>query len=59
MDGNSTTTTTSLKADKRQCEKQNVTTGPNCRTIEFIKQFARCYTYEPRLSRALGGIIVN
>lgn len=59
MDRNSTPATTTLKADKRQCEKQKMLTAPSCSTIDFIKQFARCYTYEPRLSRALGGIIVN
>lgn len=33
--------------------------GPNEMTLEFIRQFARVYQFEPQLERGLGSFIVN
>ncbi len=33
--------------------------APRRSTLEFIRQFARCYHFEPRLSAPLGNMIIN
>ncbi len=33
--------------------------GPKQTTINFLKQFARCYTYEPRLRPADPVMMIN
>ena len=33
--------------------------GPNDKTMEFIRQFARVYHFEPALDHTLGSFIVN
>ena len=33
--------------------------GPNERTLDFIRQFARVYHFEPSLKQELGSLIVN
>ena len=33
--------------------------GPSEKTLEFIRQFARVYQFEPRLEKKLGSFIVN
>ena len=33
--------------------------GPKNSTLEFIKQFARVYSYEPKLKNNLGEFIAN
>ena len=33
--------------------------GPNEKTLDFIRQFARVYQFEPSLEQGLGSFIVN
>jgi hypothetical protein len=33
--------------------------GPNEKTLDLIRQFARVYHFEPKLEPALGSLIIN
>ena len=45
---------------KKNCkENENETSGPKEKSIDFIKQFARIYSYRPMAQPELGGFIAN
>lgn len=39
--------------------KRNRLPSPRKSTVEFLRQFARAYSYEPRLKPSLGSLIAN
>lgn len=43
----------------RTAEGNVVEEAPRRSTLELLRQFARCYHYEPRLSSRLGNMIIN
>ena len=47
---------------KEKNEVSNMRTmifGPSEKTLDFIRQFARVYQFEPKLEHGLGSFIVN
>lgn len=50
-------TSTTIKHEEKSM--QRVDQRPRKATVEFIKQFARVYTFNPILTVGLGGLIVN
>lgn len=39
--------------------RRTITMNPKKSTIDFLKQFARCYTCEPKLPNELCGFVNN
>ena len=50
---------TSTKIKQEETSMQQVEIRPRRSTVEFIKQFARAYTFNPLLTVGLGGFIAN
>lgn len=50
-------TSTQIKQEENVI--QQVDDRPRKATVDFIKQFARVYTFNPLLTVGLGGLIVN
>lgn len=40
-------------------EDSTITMSPKKSTVDFLKQFARCYTCEPKLPKELCGFVNN
>lgn len=54
--GKTSTPITNSLVDIKVNVKQH---GPKSATLNFIKQFARVYSYEPKLGTQLGNFIAN
>lgn len=52
-------TPTSHPKAKSSHEANNPSNGPSAKTIAFLKQFARAYTYLPASKPQLAGFIAN
>lgn len=52
-------TPTSHPKAKSSHEASNTSNGPSAKTIAFLKQFARAYTYLPASKPQLAGFIAN
>ena len=50
---------TSTRIKHEETSMQQVGPRPRKATVEFIKQFARVYTFNPLITVGLGGLIVN
>ncbi len=54
-----------ISTPQRKSTKHTLEQTANCEnmpkksTLAFLRQFARCYKIEPRLSPAIGSMIVN
>ena len=50
----------SIKDPKKEVINMKKTMfGPNEKTLDFIRQFARVYHFEPKLETGLGSFIAN
>ena len=50
----------SSQIQKNETENmRTISFGPRETTLDFIRQFARVYQFEPKLEPALGSFIVN
>ena len=52
-------TTTLLKSDHKKQPEETKVIRVKSSTINFLKQFARAYSYEKKLGYELGGFIAN
>lgn len=58
MDKKSTPSNNTSMSD-HDGDRNIVKEAPRRSTLEFLRQFARCCHYEPRLSAPLGNMIIN
>lgn len=59
MDKKSTPSNHTTAMPDRTVDKNIDTEAPRRSTLEFLRLYARCYHYEPRLSAPLGNMIIN
>ena len=59
MDRNFTYCNSSKKQTNEIKSMRRVLFGPSEQTLDFIRQFARVYQFEPKLGTRLGSFVVN
>ena len=59
MDSNFTRCDSNKEQKKVAGSMKTIVFGPSDRTLDFIRQFARVYQFEPKLERGLGSFVVN
>ena len=59
MDRNFTLCNASNEQKNETGSMRAILFGPSETTLDFIRQFARVYQFEPKLEPALGSFIVN
>ena len=50
---------TSTQIRNEETSMQNTVKRPKKATVEFLKQFARVYTFTPLVTASLGGFVAN